>query len=316
VVESGDDVLKNQIEIDGSVKILVCNFPVNEQRYINKFFEATNKIICPSSLLIGRVILLEHKKHNIYKRLPMPLGHIVYFIYCVLHRILPKLPHVKKVYFSLTKGRLRAVSKIEIIGRLYSCGYKLTGMQNSQSEFWFVAQKVGLPDYNSKVSYGPLIKLKRRGLYNEYFYVYKFRTMFPYSEYLQEFVYSNYGIDSGGKFRDDPRVTSLGKILRKYWIDEIPMLWNILKRDMKIVGVRPLSSHYFSLYPDSLQKLRGRVRPGLLPPFYADLPVEFDDICKSEEKYLKSYLKHPIKTDLVYLVRIFKNIVIKRARSK
>ena len=66
---------------------------------------------------------------------------------------------------------------------------------------------------------------------------------------------------------------------------------------MKLVGVRPLSSHYFSLYPEDLQKLRTGVKPGLVPPFYADLPKTLPEIIESERVYLELYLKNPISTD-------------------
>ena len=59
-----------------------------------------------------------------------------------------------------------------------------------------------------------------------------------------------------GKIKDDYRITVYGKFLRKYWIDEFPMIINWFKRELKIVGVRPLSEDYFSRYPDDLKKLR------------------------------------------------------------
>ena len=110
-------------------------------------------------------------------------------------------------------------------------------------------------------------------------------------------------------------MTTLGGFLRRYWFDELPMIWNIIKGDMKLVGVRPLSEHYFSLYPKKLQEIRGKVRPGLLPPYCADLPKSFDELCASEEKYIKSYQRSPLKTDCIYFGRILKNILVKRARS-
>ncbi|MEX2567706.1 MAG: hypothetical protein WD431_17295 [Cyclobacteriaceae bacterium] len=84
----------------------------------------------------------------------------------------------------------------------------------------------------------------------------------------------------------------------------------------KIVGVRPLSQHYFDLYPEDLQKLRTRVKPGLVPPFYADMPQTFEEITESERQYLYAYLKNPILTDIRYFFKAFFNIFFKGARSK
>jgi len=85
---------------------------------------------------------------------------------------------------------------------------------------------------------------------------------------------------------------------------------------LQIFGVRPLSAHYFSLYPKDLQDLRGKVKPGLVPPFYADLPVTFEEICESERRYILAYLERPVRTQVVYFWKAFYNIVFKGARSK
>jgi hypothetical protein len=83
------------------------------------------------------------------------------------------------------------------------------------------------------------------------------------------------------------------------------------------VGVRPLSQQYFNLYSKELQELRVQFLPGLLPPFYADMPKTLDDVQDSEMKYLKACQQNGVfKTDMHYLWRIFYNILFKKARSK
>src|SRR5690625_5422146 len=79
--------------------------------------------------------------------------------------------------------------------------------------------------------------------------------------------------------------------MRKYWVDELPMFINYFRRDLKLVGVRPLSTHYFELYPRELQDLRIQVKPGLVPPYYADLPSGLEEIQESEKRYLEAYLE-------------------------
>ena len=128
-------------------------------------------------------------------------------------------------------------------------------------------------------------------------------------------MYENQGLQEGGKIKDDPRINSVGRLCRKYWLDEIPMLYNLLRGDIKIVGVRPLSAHYLSLYPKAFQDFRNRFQPGLLPPYYADLPKTLDEIIASEERYLKAYEKSGILTDLKYLYKIIYNIVFRGSRS-
>ena len=84
---------------------------------------------------------------------------------------------------------------------------------------------------------------------------------------------------------------------------------------MNLVGVRPLSDHYFNLYPADLQELRKTVVPGLVPPFYADLPKTFDEICESERRYTNAYMAHPMRTQWGYFWKAAWNIVVKKARS-
>ena len=84
---------------------------------------------------------------------------------------------------------------------------------------------------------------------------------------------------------------------------------------MKLVGVRPLSDHYFNLYSKELQDLRIKTKPGLIPPFYVDMPISLEEIIASEIKYLKAYEKSPYKTDFIYFFKSLFNILIKRKRS-
>jgi lipopolysaccharide/colanic/teichoic acid biosynthesis glycosyltransferase len=140
--------------------------------------------------------------------------------------------------------------------------------------------------------------------------------MHPYSEFLQDFIYKTNKLAEGGKFKDDFRVSALGHLFRKLWIDEFPMILNLFKGDIKLVGVRPLSKHYFGLYPNEIQKKRTKYKPGLIPPFYVDLPKTFDEIVASEMKYLNQYEKSPFITDVKYFWKALWNILVKRARSE
>ena len=117
--------------------------------------------------------------------------------------------------------------------------------------------------------------------------------MYPYSEYLQEYVYSINGLKEGGKLQKDFRVTAWGKIMRKFWLDELPMLYNWLKGDLQIVGVRPITFQYLDMYDRELKELRKQVKVGLIPPFYADLPTTFEEICDSEKNFYPLLLEKP-----------------------
>ena len=140
--------------------------------------------------------------------------------------------------------------------------------------------------------------------------------MYPYSEFIQGDIYEKNHLDLSGKMKDDYRITSWGKIFRKYFIDEIPQIFNWIRGDLNLVGVRALSEHYFSLYPKTLQRKRVNFKPGLIPPYYADLPKTFDEIIESEIKYLGKKERKPFITDVQYFLKSMFNIVFVGARSK
>ena len=130
-----------------------------------------------------------------------------------------------------------------------------------------------------------------------------------------DYIYKKHDLKDGGKFKNDFRITTFGRFARKLWLDELPMLMNLFRGEIKLVGVRPLSEQYFRLYDKELQSRRIRVKPGLIPPFYVDLPKSLEEIQKSEIKYLDAYEKRPLLTDLRYFRKAFVNIVFKKARS-
>ena len=85
---------------------------------------------------------------------------------------------------------------------------------------------------------------------------------------------------------------------------------------MKLVGIRPLSRQYFELYNKDVRERRIKYKPGLIPPFYADIPQDLESIQASEIKYLNYYDKHPFLTDFRYFWKSLWNILFRHARSK
>lgn len=288
---------------------------VNDYGRINKFFEIANEKLPKNGIFINSFIPYKQRKKDFLRRFPKPWNLMLYSIDFVIHRIAPKLKLTKKIYFYLTRGRGRVLTKTEVFGRLYACGFDLVADTMIGNQLFFIAKKTGEPSYDTNPTYGPLIKLKRVGKNGKPILVYKFRTMHPYSEYLQKYIFQKHNLKKGGKIKNDFRISNIGRFFRKYWLDELPMILNWLQGDLKLVGGRPLSNHYFSLYSEELQQKRMKHKPGLIPPFYADMPDTLDEIMASEMRYLERYEKSPILTDLMYLYKIFKNIFIKAERS-
>jgi lipopolysaccharide/colanic/teichoic acid biosynthesis glycosyltransferase len=289
---------------------------INDTKQINNFFEAVNSKLPDDGIFIGCVETHDLRKMRLMNKYPVVIAHVYYTFDFVFKRIFPKLPVTKKIYFKITAGRNQTISKSETMGRLYSCGFRIIDKKLINNTLYFVVKKINEPSYDPEPSYGPICKMKRVGKDGKIIYVYKIRTMYAYSEYLQQYVYEKNSLGEGGKFKNDFRISTLGKLFRRYWLDELPMLINLLKGDLKLVGVRPLSPHYLSLYSEELKEKRLKQKPGLIPPFYADMPKTLEQIMESEFKYIQQHEKSPFKTDLKYFFKALKNILLKKARSK
>lgn len=113
-------------------------------------------------------------------------------------------------------------------------------------------------------SAGPVIfSAERVGKNGAVFTLYKFRSMVADAHArLSELAHLNEGGEHMIKIADDPRVTRVGRFLRKYSLDEIPQLWNVLRGDMSLVGPRPQAPSEVALY-DDYQRRRLSVPAGI-----------------------------------------------------
>lgn len=300
---------------DKEMHLYINLHEVNDMRRLNHYFIEVNKRLVDGGLYISKIEPIRKRHQRFKESYPHYLAQIFYFFDFIWRRVFPKLPVLQKIYFSITKGRNRAISLAEGLGRLYYCGFEIINLWESGYYVYFIAKKIQEPSTDASPSYGPFFKMKRIGKNGQTFYVYKLRTMHPYAEYLQPFVYEHFALQEGGKFNNDFRISYWGKIFRKLWIDELPMLINFFRGELKIVGVRPLSNHYLSLYSDEVREQRFKTKPGLVPPYYADMPKSLDEIMQSELRYLQHYFKNPIVTDIKYFFKAFNNIIFKNARS-
>jgi|GEM_PF-71140 len=299
------EVLKNKVHS------IINIHKINDIRYINKFFESVNSKLVQGGIFIGNVETFNQRKKRIFEKVPAILAFPFYAVDFVFKRALPKICVTKKLYYPITNGKNRLISLAETLGRLVSCGFEIIGYEEINKQIYFTAKRIKEPAYDKDPSFGFFIKLKRVGKNGKIINVYKFRTMHPFSEYLQEFICKYNHLKDSGKFNGDFRVTHWGKLLRKYWLDELPMIWNLLKGDLKLFGVRPISVHYYNMYDEDIRKRRINYKPGLIPPYFADMPKTFEEILDSERRYLDSYDEHPFKTDWKYFWKVMYNIFFK-----
>ena len=160
-------------------------------------------------------------------------------------------------------------------------------------------------------SKGKILFLQKRvGRNGKPFYIYKFRTMVTDAEKLGKQI-------TVGK---DNRITRVGGFLRKYKIDELPQLLNVVKGDMSLVGPRPEVPRYVELYSEEERKVL-EVRPGITDLASLRYKDENDILGKvenPEEYYINVIMKDKLKLNLEYIEKsnilfdislIFKTII-------
>ena len=300
---------------DHSEEFILNNRSLNSLRFINEYLVAANRKLVPGGVLVGS--FQPHELRWIYfcERFPRVVARGFYFFEFLWKRVFPKLPLLSRLYYYFTKGKNRLFSFAQGLGRLYYCGFEVIALQIVADRVHFCVARVKEPSDIRNPSYGLFFRQPRVGKDGKIVRIYKMRTMHPFSEFIHQFVLERNALDDKGKIKDDFRITGWGRIMRKLWLDELPMLLNLLKGDIKLVGVRPLSKTFFSTYPKELQKSRVKTKPGLIPPYYADMPRNMDEVFDSERRYLEAYRKKPLRTDWKYFFAAFRNIVFRGAKS-
>ncbi len=143
---------------------------------------------------------------------------------------------------------------------------------------------------------------RRAGKEGRSFTMLKFRTMVADAEArLGELVDLSKLEQPAFKIQDDPRVTRIGRVLRRTSIDELPQLINVLRGDMSLVGPRPEEESVVALY-DERQRGRLAVKPGLTGPMqvYGRSDLTFEERLAMERDYLDNL---SLLTDLAILLR-------------
>lgn len=297
---------------------LLSKIHMNDHADVDQYLREVNAQLAEGQYFIACADYLSGYQTQVFRMTEKPLKMVFRVTAFIFNRVLPKVSWGRRVHRALTGARKTRLSKTEILGRLSYAGFKIDSLQDHDKILYFRVIKRSAPLEGYVPSYGPLIRMKRMVKNGKMVNIYKLRTMHPYAEFIQDYVYEQNELAEGGKIKNDFRVSKEGSFFRKYFLDELPMFINLLKGDIKLVGVRPLSEHYFSLYTEAMQRRRRNHKPGLLPPFYSEdvKPKTIEDVMVSEMKYLIQYERNPIRTDLVYFVKICDALIRKKLRSQ
>ncbi|MBN1144629.1 MAG: sugar transferase [Bacteroidales bacterium] len=304
----------DEVDFDKVHAIINLN-RVNNTQHPNKLFRAVNTLLPNSGFYIGTVETYNDRKMSFFRRHGKFLGQLKWYADFFINRVIPRIRFVENFYYMLTDGQFHSISETEILGRLVYCGFEVIDTKAIGGLTYFVSIKVKKPMETKNPSYYPLVKLPRVGKDGKVIRVYKFRTMHPYSEFIQDYIVRMNGYNDKGKPANDYRVTRWGGFMRKWWIDELPQLIHVIKGEMKLVGLRPLSCLRFNEFPEDLQKERVKYKPGCIPPYVAlNMPTDLGEI-EAERIYIADMQKHPYTTDIRYFMKAVFNIVTNKIRS-
>ncbi len=143
---------------------------------------------------------------------------------------------------------------------------------------------------------GPIIyKQKRVGKGGKEFWIYKFRTMYAdaeerLNELLEKYPDLRREWEQRRKLKNDPRITKIGKILRRTSMDELPQFWNVLKGDMSLVGPRPIVKEELEKHYGDRAKHYTKVKPGITGYWQVSMRNEhesYEDRVKMELWYIE-----------------------------
>lgn len=167
-----------------------------------------------------------------------------------------------------------------------------------------------------KLDGGPIFfKQERVGLHGAHFGMFKFRSMVVNADALKDKLMAQNEMQGGVvfKMKNDPRITPIGRFIRKFSIDELPQLINILRGDMTIVGPRPAVPREVALYK-VWQRRRLSVRPGLTCYWQVSgrNEIGFDEWMQLDLKYVDNW---NLKIDVELIMRTFPVVLTGRGAS-
>lgn len=193
---------------------------------------------------------------------------------------------------------------------------RLFDVVSSAAALWMLSPLlVGVAAVIKLTSRGPvLFKQTRVGLHGKTFSMFKFRSMVVNAEELKEkLMAANEQSGPVFKMKRDPRITTIGRFIRKYSIDELPQLINVLRGDMSIVGPRPPVPQEVAKY-ETWQRRRLSVRPGLTCIWQVSgrNEISFNDWMYLDMRYVDNW---SLKEDIGLILRTVPVVLTGRGAS-
>jgi exopolysaccharide biosynthesis polyprenyl glycosylphosphotransferase len=170
-----------------------------------------------------------------------------------------------------------------------------------------VALAIKLEDKNSNVFF----RQTRVGENGRQFQMFKFRSMIPNADNIREQLIAKHGLDpKHPKLPDDPRITRIGRFIRRTSLDELPNLFNVLTGEMSLVGPRPPMPDEVQYYED-WHKQRLRIIPGMTGLWQVSgrSEIPFDEMCLMDIYYIENW---SIRFDLQILLMTIPRVILRK----
>ena len=118
------------------------------------------------------------------------------------------------------------------------------------------------------------------------------------------------GFEQNRLLENDPRVTLFGRILRRTGIDELPQLWNVIKGELHLIGIRTRQRVEFGRLPEEVKQIYKEMGPGLWPIDYAcrNFPPTREDLIETSREFHQMWKKSPRRAKLAFFLRSLRNI--------
>ena len=209
-------------------KLVFFQFQLNDLPNINEFLRKCYQELGEHDLFIGKVELMEGKHKRLKQKSPLLFYKFWITNEFIFKRFLPRIPVTSKIYEKFHLQKKKIISRCEILGRLIYNGFSIISQKEIDGELYFLCRKAK-ESSQINVNRGIIFKQRRIGKDGKLFSFYKLRTMHPYAEFVQNYLIEQNNLSSIGKVNNDFRVADWGKFLRKYWLDELPGIFNLLK---------------------------------------------------------------------------------------
>ena len=288
---------------------------VSEVDDLTVHFRAINGRMAKHGIYVGCFESKYNIQLKLFKRYNRALYNFVRMVNYTFRNFVPRWKGLTRQGKSVISLMYRNNSLAEVLGRLAYCGFEIVNFKYFDNLTYFIIRKKTEPRFEKVSTSRFIVRLDRVGKGGNCIGIYKIRTMYPYSEFIQDYVVKINGYDAMGKPKNDFRLTPFGRIIRKLWIDEIPQIYNLLKGDISLVGVRPISKYGFGKLPPDLQSKRICYMPGLISPHVSLRFKGFDGVIRAERQYLKERENNPIRTNIKYFFLALFNIITLRAKS-